>query len=951
MKKVIISFIFLFTFIFFASALAPVKADVQTTPDLQVLGAQVRTTGNPGIRFAIKFESDTLTPTAYGAVAANGVANISEDFVIGGKVNGFNTTSTTVNEVDGEGMYYMTIVNVPNTDYLTDVTIRPFVICDDVYYYGSSVATRSLGQVVNYAANDGVEGDIITEVQSSISSDKKAYKDGLNTVIIDSALYETNYQILAQRFIEDWNAKFSTNLSTSAFVSVDYDSPFKSSAKSGEQTDYANSRLYQFFADPVMSEKWGFVLTGIANDLNYNGNTTYVKPQVQLLQGDTSKSSSWYFGYHVISLIQSYFAGVFSSTGYNGYNFANNPEKSYLISKRNNHIFADLTNVQTGKVGDSIILPSELEKEYYTNFKWGTYNPNSEYVLTADNVQLLPSWSPAEYSITYMDGLNVLNLAPASYNIETNNFELPTYEKAGYVFEGWYENAEFTGSTVESIAKGSHGNKVFYAKMEKTDFVDVNTTFNTNGGMWEANEIIHNNVATTSLIATRYNTYDSPGNEIAFIIRGQNGLPRWWQFVVLEFTASPNVYKILGKANGSTALPDQYDAVILYYSGCKSEYKSQMDSIYNGSNTGSYIVLDNVPATNGSGKEVEIKLYSPSVVTANINKVNTIVEELPTPHRTGYTFNGWLNGLDSQVYTEFPGYYSNPGDIIYTAQWSPIQYSITYMDEDTPINLAPSSYNIETETFNLPNYSKAGFIFKGWYDNSEFTGSSYTSILLGTVGNKVLYAKMAPEGFTVTLDFNGGNTKYASYDAVTTDYLTDYNAYAGKSYSKETYSAIGAWDEIGTCTNFFYNQLDKWGWLVDFFAINASSANKPAYKVFKNYSTQSELKDANGNYIYEIAYEPRGWVGGILWDKNANFNTSDWSQPSRQALALSYLSSIEQTVFDGNLDTVNITDLIGSNIYKEGYTFGGWYDNPEFTGSAVTSASSDVTLYAKWIEN
>lgn len=55
------------------------------------------------------------------------------------------------------------------------------------------------------------------------------------------------------------------------------------------------------------------------------------------------------------------------------------------------------------------------------------------------------------------------------------------------------------------------------------------------------------------------------------------------------------------------------------------------------------------------------------------------------------------------------------------------------------------------------------------------------------------------------------------------------------------------------------------------------------------------------------------------------------------------------------------TDLYGSQVpitstvpTKRGYTFDGWYRNPEFTGSAVTGnipLNDDVTLYAKWRAN
>ena len=51
-----------------------------------------------------------------------------------------------------------------------------------------------------------------------------------------------------------------------------------------------------------------------------------------------------------------------------------------------------------------------------------------------------------------------------------------------------------------------------------------------------------------------------------------------------------------------------------------------------------------------------------------------------------------------------------------------------------------------------------------------------------------------------------------------------------------------------------------------------------------------------------------------------------------------------------------VTGLPGAeDITKPGYEFGGWYDNPELTGEAVTGLDTDqysgnVVLYARWIE-
>ncbi|MGN0797131.1 MAG: InlB B-repeat-containing protein [Christensenellales bacterium] len=53
------------------------------------------------------------------------------------------------------------------------------------------------------------------------------------------------------------------------------------------------------------------------------------------------------------------------------------------------------------------------------------------------------------------------------------------------------------------------------------------------------------------------------------------------------------------------------------------------------------------------------------------------------------------------------------------------------------------------------------------------------------------------------------------------------------------------------------------------------------------------------------------------------------------------------------------TVLDSSNVYRDGYTFGGWYDNDELTGTQYTTfpanypvpSSGSIMLYAKWIGN
>ena len=75
---------------------------------------------------------------------------------------------------------------------------------------------------------------------------------------------------------------------------------------------------------------------------------------------------------------------------------------------------------------------------------------------------LYAQWTATNYTITYnTNGGN--SIAQKTYTIETATFNLPTPTRTGYTFAGWYGNANLTGNNVTQVAKGSTGNKTFYA--------------------------------------------------------------------------------------------------------------------------------------------------------------------------------------------------------------------------------------------------------------------------------------------------------------------------------------------------------------------------------------------------------------------------------------------------------------------------------------------------------
>jgi uncharacterized repeat protein (TIGR02543 family) len=53
---------------------------------------------------------------------------------------------------------------------------------------------------------------------------------------------------------------------------------------------------------------------------------------------------------------------------------------------------------------------------------------------------------------------------PGYYQSTNKDTTLPTPARTAYIFDGWYDNEQLTGSAVTMIPQGSRGDKTFYAK-------------------------------------------------------------------------------------------------------------------------------------------------------------------------------------------------------------------------------------------------------------------------------------------------------------------------------------------------------------------------------------------------------------------------------------------------------------------------------------------------------
>lgn len=145
----------------------------------------------------------------------------------------------------------------------------------------------------------------------------------------------------------------------------------------------------------------------------------------------------------------------------------------------------ELTKADVEKLGTKRRFPISKfpvpVKKGYTLIRW--YNEtNDKNISKANGYIAIPSnldpssvykvvcvaqWKMDTYSIQYhWNGGSLQNnkTVVKKYNITTQTIQLPTPQKKGFRFGGWYTNKNFTGTAIKSIPHGSAGNLNLYAK-------------------------------------------------------------------------------------------------------------------------------------------------------------------------------------------------------------------------------------------------------------------------------------------------------------------------------------------------------------------------------------------------------------------------------------------------------------------------------------------------------
>ena len=575
---------------------------------------------------------------------------------------------------------------------------------------------------------------------------------------------------------------------------------------------------------------------------------------------------------------------------------------------------------QTIDYNNKIVKPEDPTRTGYTFNGWYS-DPTLTTLWNFDDgviapVTLYAGWTIDTYTITYnLNGGTNNGSNPSNYDVEDTDITLLNPTRTGYTFEGWYETNDFSSAKVIEITTSRLENITLYANW------NINTytiTYNSNGGT--------NNGSNPS-------NYDVEDTDITLLNPTKLGYNFLGWYETSNFSGLQTTVIDTARATNIT----------LYAKWENSKYSMNIN--LNGGYT-YWVSVNNYP------------IYPIPALISNLKMGDTV--KVWEPFRTGYTFAGW-NIVGDVTTNQYNWYGTNiyeftikAENVSITANWNTKSYNINYNTNGGVNNLSnPNRYTVETTDITLLDPTKDGYVFKGWYESSNFHGMPTTVIDTARATNITLYAKWELKPYSIIYNLNGGTNSLSnpsSYNSSTPDIVLSNPTRTGYTFE--------GWYETGDFSTTKITEIDTArGQDITLYAnwtINA-------YTITFNTSGGTSIPSITQNFGTDIVAPSDPVKTGYTfggWDQ-----TIPATMPGNDMTINAIWNAISYTVtFDGNglLDAVlpaNMSYTIASGIpsftaaTSSTMNFLGWYTQA-VGGSKVTSIPvgqyGDVTLYAHW---
>ena len=559
--------------------------------------------------------------------------------------------------------------------------------------------------------------------------------------------------------------------------------------------------------------------------------------------------------------------------------------------------------------------------------KTGYKTPDNVSVVfdTVGSKTVTVTYEPINYNISFVKNGGTYSEPAIQYNIESSEIVLGNAHMAGTGFLGWYDNASFNGSRILSIPTGSTGNKTFYAKFSVdsysiTYYLDEGTM---NGGLttYTVNTTTFN-LPTPTKTGYTFKGWTGTGlsdNTMTVTIpQGSTGDREYtahWE--INEYTYTFRYFSSTGKQLGSSTITNQFQEGEMVtppdYAGYTTPAKQSViwDSTTPKTIDFTYpIITYNISYDLNGG-------------TASSLKTTYTVEDaqfrLPTPTKTGYSWEGWTGTGITEKRLSFSISTGSTGDKEFYANWerNSYTYSIKYVSSSGKSlgTSSVSNYYGNTQTVSVP--AKTGY-----------NTPSSQSVKWDSTSAKTITFTYTPITYIISYNLNGGSisgqkTSYTVEDSFTlpTPTKTD-NLFLGWTGSNGSTANTSVKINVGTTGNLSYTA----NWKIKQYVLLSSTVDNTGGFVSTCSGTGSSSNPSQGRngkaYVWSAS-------------KNAEYNG-----PGRTA-SMKFL--IDNPNFLSQFSTLEITYSIVGNNSQSGTTPGGWASGGVGSSQySISTAAYDV---------
>jgi uncharacterized repeat protein (TIGR02543 family) len=583
------------------------------------------------------------------------------------------------------------------------------------------------------------------------------------------------------------------------------------------------------------------------------------------------------------------------------------------------------------KYGETALLPqSSFTRTGYDFAGWNTRadgkgapfaNGAQVHNLTAKHdsvILLLAQWAAKSYTLTLNPGAGTVSPTTKLVKYDSAVGELPTPQRAGHGFNGWYSGQNGAGTAYTSaLVYRNSGNTTLYASwIDGYHTVD----FSTNGGV---GNFTSQAVAPNGLVPQP----EAP-TKTGYTFGGWYAdqlLTEPWDFATSRVNSDITIYakwqahtySLTYHANGGVGAdvvepskeydrefaltPNAFTRAGYDFAAWSTAADGSGDRYANGA------TVRNLAAVAGGaahlyaqwvGKRMRVDFNTgggTAVASVEVPYDGKVTQPYPNPTYPGHVFRGWFVSAKEEAEQVNFSQFTVVSDTTIYAQWAANTFRVVFAaNGGTDVADTTVAYG---GTLGTRPPTREGYQFAGWHDNSALSGAALDLATFTVTSPQTLFAAWAP------------NTYYVAY-------LPNGEAGGSMPLARHTYNAPQALAQNGYYRTGY--TFAAWDTEADGGGVRYTAGQEVSNLTVVHEDTVRLYAQWEGKR-YGLYFFREGGAGGL------------------DSLRVAYGAAV------GELPVVTRT----------GYTFGGWWTNPDSGGeqyvAATVYAKADSThLYARW---